>query len=137
MRDPVSNIEKDTVWWWCWRFYGHFRAHGRLNGPCDSQKHWCEVKDESLFRYANAEIRTQVVVTCDPTRYHLDHGGAIRRCIETIRYKSFRKSTSRPRNKLHDSIKLWKYLVRFCLFYLWIKYVVFCVLECVFILFQY
>jgi len=34
------------------------------------------VKDETPFRYVHAEIRTQVVVICGPTRYHLDHAGA-------------------------------------------------------------
>ena len=34
-------------------------------------------KDETPFRYAHAEIRTQVVVICGPTRYQLDHGGAL------------------------------------------------------------
>ena len=29
------------------------------------------------FRYAHAEIRTQVVVICGKTRYQLDHGGAL------------------------------------------------------------
>jgi len=28
-----------------------------------------EVKDETTFRYAHAEIRTQVVVICGPTSY--------------------------------------------------------------------
>ena len=36
-----------------------------------------EVKDETPFRYAHTEIRTQVVVICGPTRYQLDHGGSI------------------------------------------------------------
>jgi len=31
------------------------------------------VKDETPFRYANAEIRTRVIVICDLTRYQLDH----------------------------------------------------------------
>ena len=30
----------------------------------------------TAFSYAHTEIRTQVVVICDPTRYQLDHGGA-------------------------------------------------------------
>jgi len=30
--------------------------------------------NETRFRYAHAEIRTQVVVSCGPTRNHLDHG---------------------------------------------------------------
>jgi len=34
-------------------------------------------KDETHFRYAQWEIRTQVVVICGPTRYQLDHGGAL------------------------------------------------------------
>jgi len=34
------------------------------------------VKDETPFRYAHAEIRTQMVVIYGPTRYYLDHGGA-------------------------------------------------------------
>jgi len=57
----------------CWRwwlvFYGHFCARGRLNGPSDLQMKWGEVKDETTFRYAHAEIRTRVVVICGPTRY--------------------------------------------------------------------
>jgi len=32
--------------------------------------------NEAPFRYASAEIRTQVVVICGPTRYQLDYGGA-------------------------------------------------------------
>ena len=35
-----------------------------------------EVKDETPFRYAHAEIQIQVVVICDQTCYLLDHGGA-------------------------------------------------------------
>ena len=31
--------------------------------------------DETSFRYAQAEIRTQLVVICDPMHYELDHGG--------------------------------------------------------------
>ena len=34
-----------------------------------------EVKDETPFGYAHAEIRTQVLVICGPMRYQLDHGG--------------------------------------------------------------
>ena len=42
---------------------------GRVTFKCNE-----EVKDETSFRYAHAEIRTQVVVViCDPTRYQLDH----------------------------------------------------------------
>jgi len=37
-----------------------------------------EVKDETPFRYAHAEIRTRVVVICGPTRNQLDHGGALK-----------------------------------------------------------
>ena len=36
------------------------------------------IKDETPFRYAHAEIWTQVVVICDTTRYQLDHTGALR-----------------------------------------------------------
>jgi len=36
-----------------------------------------EVKDETPFRYAHAEIRTQMVVSCGLTHYQLDHGGAL------------------------------------------------------------
>ena len=50
-------------------FYGQFCAHG----PSDLQKQWSEVKDETPFRYAQAEIWIQVVVICAPTRYRLDH----------------------------------------------------------------
>ena len=35
-----------------------------------------EVKDETPFRYAHAEIQTRVVVICGPTCDHLKHGGA-------------------------------------------------------------
>ena len=31
--------------------------------------------NETPLGYAHAEIRTQVVVICGPTRYQLDHGG--------------------------------------------------------------
>ena len=34
-------------------------------------------KDETPSRYAHAEIRTRVIVICDPTGYQLDHEGAI------------------------------------------------------------
>ena len=64
-------------------FYGRFCAHGKLNAPSDLQKKWCEVKDETPFRYAHAQIRTQVVVICNTTRYQLDQGAA------HIRMKSF------------------------------------------------
>jgi len=36
-----------------------------------------EIKDEISFRYAHIEVRTQVVMISDPTRYQLDHGGAL------------------------------------------------------------
>jgi len=51
-----------------------FCAHVTLNGLSD-----LEVKDETPFSYVHAEIRTQVIVICDPTPYQLDHGGAIPR----------------------------------------------------------
>ena len=35
---------------------------------------------ETPFRYTQAEIRTQVVVIHGPTRYQLDHGGALFTC---------------------------------------------------------
>jgi len=35
------------------------------------------VKDETPFKYAHTEIRTRVVVICGPTRYQLDHWGAV------------------------------------------------------------
>ena len=59
---------------WRLMFYSHRCAHGRLNGPIDLRRNWSEVEDETTFRYAHAEIRTQVVVICGPTRYQLDHG---------------------------------------------------------------
>ena len=37
------------------------------------------VKDETPLRYAHTEIRTQVVVICDPICYQLDNGGALSR----------------------------------------------------------
>jgi len=40
-----------------------------------------EVKDETPFRYAHVEIRTQVVVIGGPTRYQLDHGGALQTAL--------------------------------------------------------
>jgi len=46
-------------------FYGHFFAHGKLNGPSDIQRLWSEVQDETPFRYAHAEIRTRVVAICN------------------------------------------------------------------------
>jgi len=51
-------------------FYGHFCARDRLNGTG-------EVKDETPLRCTHAEIRTQAVVICGPTRYQLDHGGTL------------------------------------------------------------
>jgi len=43
-----------------------------------------EVEDETPFRYAHAEIRTRVVVICDPNRYQFDHGGAMDK--NTVQY---------------------------------------------------
>ena len=58
-------------------FYGHFRAHrGRLNGPSDLQQYWSEVKDETTFRCAHAEIRTRLVVDLWSNTLPLDHEGA-------------------------------------------------------------
>jgi len=57
-------------------FYGHFCVHRILNGPSDLQMQWSEVKDETPFRYAHGDIRTQEAVICDPKLYQLDHGGA-------------------------------------------------------------
>jgi len=52
-------------WWWWWlEFYGHFCARDRLNGPSDRQRWYNEVKDETPFRYANAEARTWEVAIC-------------------------------------------------------------------------
>jgi len=50
---------------------------GRLNGSSDLQRQCGEVKDETPFRYAHTDIRTQMVVICDLTRYQLDHGAAL------------------------------------------------------------
>ena len=38
-----------------------------------------DVKDETPFRFAHAEVRIQLVVICDLTRYQLDHGGGLLR----------------------------------------------------------
>ena len=62
-------------------FYGHFCAHGRLNGPSELRKQWSEHKDETPFRYAHAEIRTRVVVICGQMRYQLDRGVLYVMCI--------------------------------------------------------
>ena len=49
---------------------------------CTREAKWAErpprseVKDETPFRYAHAEIRTQMIGICGPTRYQLGHGGA-------------------------------------------------------------
>ena len=44
-------------------FYGHFCAHGSLNGRATSKGNEVnEVKDETPFRYTHGEIRTRVVV---------------------------------------------------------------------------
>ena len=51
-------------------------AHGRLNGSSDLQRQWSEAKDETSFRYAHIEIRTRVVVICDPNTLLLDQRGA-------------------------------------------------------------
>jgi len=82
-------------WWWL-IFYGHFWAPDRLNGPSDVQMQWNEVKDETPFRYADAEIRTQVVVICGPTRYQLDHGDTTR-VVERSRVKTNRLVNSSKR----------------------------------------
>ena len=37
------------------------------------QREWNELEDETPFRYAHAEIRTQVEVICGPTRYQPDN----------------------------------------------------------------
>ena len=38
------QTDRQSEWWWWWlMFYGHFCAHGRLNGPSDLQKQWIEV----------------------------------------------------------------------------------------------
>jgi len=58
-------------------FHGHFLHMEGLNWPSDLQRWWSEVKDETTFRYAHAEIRTQVLVIYGTTRYQLDHGGAL------------------------------------------------------------
>ena len=58
-----------SIWWWWLMFYRHFCAHGRLKWPNDLQRLWSEVKDETTFRYASAEIRTRVVLICGQTRY--------------------------------------------------------------------
>ena len=65
----MSNEQVHNDYWWL-VFYSHINAHGRLNGPSDLQRLWSEVKDEAPSIYAHAEIRTRVVVICDPTRYH-------------------------------------------------------------------
>ena len=59
-------------------FYGHFCAYGKLNGPS-------EVTDETPFRNGHAEIRTQVIAICGPTRYQLDYGGALKYIIKSSR----------------------------------------------------
>ena len=46
------------------------------------------------FRYAYAEIRTQVVVICGPTRYQLDHGGAPGVIDERSTFSYFRVTLS-------------------------------------------
>ena len=45
-----------------------------------------EAKDETPFRYAHAEIRTQVVGICDQTLYQLDQQDAIRKDYGTDHY---------------------------------------------------
>jgi len=55
-------------------FYSQFCAHGRLNGPNDLQGQRNEVKDETPFRHAYADIRNQTVVLFGPTSYQLGHG---------------------------------------------------------------
>ena len=53
-------------------------THGRLN----------ELKDETPFRYAHAEIRTQVVVICDPTCYCLTTEMALILFMDYALYKN-------------------------------------------------
>ena len=45
-------------------------------GRATSKGNEAKSKDETFFKYGHAEIRTQMVVICGPTRYQLDHGGA-------------------------------------------------------------
>ena len=53
-------------------------------GRTTSKGNEAKVKDETPFRYAHAEIQTRVVVICDPTRYQLDHGGALSLLYEVL-----------------------------------------------------
>ena len=77
------HFERDNfIWWRRSMFYGYFCAHDRLNGPSDFRSYRSNVKDETPFRYGHAEIRTQVVVIFNRTRYKLEHGGVIR-CMLT------------------------------------------------------
>ena len=78
-------------------FYSHFCAHGRLNGPSDLQRQWDEVKDETTFRHAHAEIRSRVVVICGPTRY--------RQTMEAPQYP-FGKTNNKMRCYWPSSIRL-------------------------------
>ena len=47
----------------------HLFPRGILNELSDLEGNEATLKDEIPFRNAHAEIRTQVVVICDPTRY--------------------------------------------------------------------
>jgi len=61
-------------------FYGQRCAHSRLNGLK-------QVKDETPIIYPKAEIRTQVVVICDPMCYQLDHTSTQekeKRCVRAL-----------------------------------------------------
>ncbi|KAK2159125.1 hypothetical protein LSH36_158g05017 [Paralvinella palmiformis] len=61
-------------------------VHRRLNRPSDLQMYCSEVKDEAPFRYAHAEIRTQVEVICGPTHYQLDHRGYFHKDTKGVSY---------------------------------------------------
>ena len=61
-----------------------------------------KVRDETPFRYAHAEVLTQMVVICDPTRYQLDNGGAMvwnveKVGLETVEQVKFMKVLTRYR----------------------------------------
>ena len=52
-------------------FYCYFRSHARLKFDRETSKD----EDETPFRYAHTDIRTQMLVYCGLMHYRLDHAG--------------------------------------------------------------
>jgi len=60
----------------CLLLYYHLYAQGKLKVPSDLQMEWDEMKDETSFSHAHAEILIQVVEMYGQPRYQLNHESA-------------------------------------------------------------